>query len=179
MRALEPLVRGRLAVGLFFGACGTALFLGGCGNAPQDLEACVRTLWAGFRPVAGDRARRFLGTVDEDRARCRGGARAVELRRGPWVDWPQYWATGDSGSRSSASGAPGGIRFLQPDRRGIDGALIDLEYQRIELIRFNLFDNSGTYRDYVEGRDGAAGPALRVWATPWSEATGSSAARAS
>jgi hypothetical protein len=164
MRALEPLVRGRLAVGLFFGACGTALFLGGCGNAPQDLEACVRTLWAGFRPVAGDRARRFLGTVDEDRARCRGGARAVELRRGPWVDWPQYWATGDSGSRSSASGAPGGIRFLQPDRRGIDGALIDLEYQRIELIRFNLFDNSGTYRDYVEGRDGAAGPALRVWA---------------
>ncbi len=181
MRALADLVTGRLAAGRgvdrrrrtgrwrrrvragLFGACGTALFLGGCGNAPQDLEACLRTLWAGFRPVAEDRARRFLGTVDESRARCRGGVRAAELRRGPWVDWPQYWATGDSGSRVSASGVPGGIHFLQPDRRGIDGALIDLEYQRIELIRFNLFDNSGTYRDYVEGRDGTAGPALRRW----------------
>ena len=56
-----------------------------------------------------------------------------------------------------------GPRLLRPDRRGIDGALIDLEYQRIELIRFNLFDNSGTYREYVRGRDGIPGPALRVW----------------
>jgi hypothetical protein len=141
---------------------GAGLLLGGCGNAPQDLEACLRTAWAGFRPVAEDRARRFLGKVEEARARCRGGARAVELRRAPWVDWPRYWAAGDRESRASGSG--GTIHFLQPDRRGIDGALIDLEYQRIELIRFNLFDNSGTYREYVEGRDGVAGPALRVWA---------------
>ncbi len=139
---------------------GAGLLLGGCGNAPHDLEACLRTLWAGFRPVAEERAQRFLGKVDEDRARCRGGPRAVELRRGPWVDWPHYWATGDGGSRTSG----GPIDFLAPDRRGIGGALIDLEYQRLELIRFNLLDNSGTYRDYVEGRDGVAGPALRVWA---------------
>ena len=139
---------------------GVWLFLGGCGNTPADLEACVRTLWAGFRPVAEDRAQRFLGKVEEDRARCRGGARAVELRRGPWVDWPQYWATGDSGSRMSAAG--GGLRFLRPDRRGIDGALVDLEYQRIELIRFNLFDNSGTYPDYVgaAAARGARAPGL-------------------
>src|SRR5262249_29396884 len=52
---------------------------------------------------------------------------------------------------------------LHPDRRGIDGALIDLEYQRVELLRFNLFDNSGTYPDYVRGRSGVAGPALRTW----------------
>jgi hypothetical protein len=64
----------------------------------------------------------------------------------------------------AVTGAPGRIHLLQPDRRGIDGALIDLEYQRLELIRFNLYDNSGTYRDYVEGRDGVAGPALRSWA---------------
>ena len=55
----------------------------------------------------------------------------------------------------------GGLRFLRPDRRGVDGALIDLEYQRVELLRFNLFDSSGTYPDYVRGRDGIAGPALR------------------
>jgi hypothetical protein len=142
---------------------GAGLLVGGCGNAPPDLEACLRTLWGGFRPVAEDRAQRFLGKVDESRARCRGGARAVELRRGPWVDWPHYWATGDAGTRMAVTGAPGRIHLLQPDRRGIDGALIDLEYQRLELIRFNLYDNSGTYRDYVEGRDGVAGPALRSW----------------
>ena len=118
------------------------LIVGGCGNAPGDLEACVRTAWGGLRPVAEDRARRFLGQVDEERARCRGGVRAAEARRGPWVDWPAYWATGDAGSR--VPGASWGGRFLRPDQRGLDGALIDLEYQRVELIRFNLFDNSGT-----------------------------------
>jgi hypothetical protein len=138
------------------------LLLGGCGNAPADLAACARTAWAGLRPAAEDRARRFLGKVGEDRARCYGGTRAVEHRPDPWVDWPHYWATGDGGSRGSASS--GGLRFLQPDRRGIAGALIDLEYQRVELIRFNLFDNSGTYPDYVRGRAGVAGPTIRRWA---------------
>jgi hypothetical protein len=28
-----------------------------------------------------------------------------------------------------------------PQLRGIAGALTDLEYQRMELIKFNLFDN--------------------------------------
>ena len=81
--------------------------MGGCGNAPGDLEACVRTVWSGLRPVAEDRARRFLGKVDEERARCRGGARAVEARRGPWVDWPAYWATGDAGSRAPGAAGAG------------------------------------------------------------------------
>ena len=52
---------------------------------------------------------------------------------------------------------------LSSNGRGIDGALLDLEYQRIELIKFNLFDTSGTYEDYVRGRDGVGGPALKVW----------------
>src|SRR5581483_9442967 len=52
---------------------------------------------------------------------------------------------------------------LAPGQRGIDGALLDLEYQRIELIKFNLFDNNGTYTDYVSGRNGVPGPALKVW----------------
>jgi hypothetical protein len=46
--------------------------------------------------------------------------------------------------------------------RGLDGALLDLEYQRIELIKFNLFDNY-TFADYVRGRDARPGRALRVW----------------
>ena len=70
----------RHAGGLFLGV---GLLVAGCGNTPADLEACVRTLWAGLRPVAEDRAQRFLGKVGEDRARCRGGARAVELRPRP------------------------------------------------------------------------------------------------
>ena len=142
-------------------ALGLGLLAAGCGNTPADLEACARAVWAGLRPVAEDRAQRFLGKVGEERARCRGGARAVEFRRGPWVDWPHYWATGDGGSRLSPSG--GGPRFLRPDRRGVDGALIDLEYQRVELLRFNLFDSGGTYPDYVRGRGGTAGPVLRTW----------------
>jgi hypothetical protein len=140
---------------------GAGLLIAGCGNTPADLEACLRTVWAGLRPVAEDRVHRFLGQVGDERARCRGGARALEVRRGPWVDWPRYWATGDGGSRMPSPDL--GIRLLRPDQRGIDGALIDLEYQRVELIRFTLFDNSGTYRDYVRGRDGVLGPALRVW----------------
>ena len=55
------------------------------------------------------------------------------------------------------------LRHLSRNGRGIDGALLDLEYQRIELIKFNLFDNSGTYKSYVLGRGGIEGPALRVW----------------
>ena len=52
---------------------------------------------------------------------------------------------------------------LAPDERGILGALMDLEYERIELIKFNLFDNNGTYPEYVRGRNGVDGPALKTW----------------
>ena len=63
----------------------------------------------------------------------------------------------------AAASARIGDRSPRANGRGIDGALLDLEYQRIELIKFNLFDNSGTYEDYVRGRDGVAGRALKVW----------------
>ncbi|CAN6484195.1 unnamed protein product [Victoria cruziana] len=33
----------------------------------------------------------------------------------------------------------------------------------MELIKFNLFDNNGTYADYALGRDGVPGPALKTW----------------
>ena len=50
-----------------------------------------------------------------------------------------------------------------PAQRGVAGALLDLELQRVELIKFNLFDNSGTYAEYVQGRNGVERTALKVW----------------
>ncbi|HMH53418.1 MAG TPA: peroxidase family protein [Candidatus Acidoferrum sp.] len=137
------------------------LLLGGCGSKPADLFACVRMSFAGFRPIANERDERFLGKVQEDTARCRGGARAVARRGEPWIDWARYWATGDGTSR--APRAPIDVAQLSANGRGVDGALLDLEYQRIELIKFNLFDNAGTYPTYVAGRDGVEGPALETW----------------
>jgi hypothetical protein len=115
----------------------------------------------GFRPIAAERSGRFLGKVQPETARCRGGEKAVALRGSPWIDWQNYWAAGDAGSRAADSIIS--TRHLGPNGRGISGALLDLEYQRVELIKFNLFDNSGTYRKYVLGGDGADGPALKVW----------------
>jgi hypothetical protein len=128
------------------------------GKAPAD---CAQLVAGGFRPIADERSSRFLGKVQAATARCRGGDRGVALHGAPWVDWGNYWATGD------ASTLAPGLGLSQPhggeNKRGIHGALLDLEYQRVELIKFNLFDNSGTYEDYVKGRGGVAGPAAKVW----------------
>ena len=128
---------------------------------PRELTACTSYVIEGFRPIAKERTGRFLGKVQENTARCRGGGKAVDGRALPWVDWQNYWATGDTSTL--AYGAADGSGHLAPNGRGIDGALLDLEYQRMEMIKFNLFDNSGTYREYVLGRDGVKGPALKVW----------------
>ncbi|WP_373499091.1 peroxidase family protein [Desulfococcus sp.] len=87
----------------------------------------------------------------------------MKYRSTPWVDWQNYYATGDVGSRSEGPEAITKIgERLRPNGRGIDGALLDLEYQRIELIKFNLFDQN-TYDEYVKGRDGRPGPTLKHW----------------
>ena len=142
-----------LAFGLIAGGCATM--------DPRELTACSSYVIEGFRPIATERTGRFLGKVQENTARCRGGGKAVDGRALPWVDWQNYWATGDASSL--AYGAADGSEHLAPNGRGIDGALLDLEYQRMEMIKFNLFDNSGAYQDYVLGRDGIEGPALKVW----------------
>ena len=123
-----------------------------------ELKACVQHLAGGFLKVPDTRDLRFQGKVTTPTARCRGGQQAVEYQFTPWVDWSRYWGTGDSSS------LPVGFLSVKgPQLRGITGALTDLEYQRLELIRFNLFDNSGTYQTYVSGRDGVGGPALKTW----------------
>jgi len=135
-------------------ALASALFGCSLGEDARSAADCARLARSGFRPVATSRDARFLGKVAEITASCRGGERAKASRATPWVDWSRYWGTGDSGSR----GRPGTTQ----DRRGIDGALLDLEYQRVELIAFNLFDSS-TFETYVKGEAGLPGPAVREW----------------
>ena len=124
----------------------------------QALKACAQLVLDGFRKVANTRDVRFNGKVSEAAALCRGGQRAMQFRNTPWVDWSQYWGAGDG-----TTVARGFVTSDGPTKRGIAGALTDLEYQRVELIKFNLFDNNETYKEYVLGRDGVPGPALKRW----------------
>ncbi len=142
------------------------------GETLSSLNACRRLVADGFRKVPDDRADRFLGKVEEDTARCRGGQRAVDYQNlgMPWVDWSAYWSAGDASSRNANYDSWIGRIFgwffdavhVNPNIRGIDGALIDLEYERVELIKFNLFDNY-TYESYVRGDGDQPGSTLRVW----------------
>ncbi|MGC4055091.1 MAG: peroxidase family protein [Paludibaculum sp.] len=124
----------------------------------EALKACAQAVLSGIRKVADVRDSRFLGKVQEETAVCRGGQRALQFRNTPWVDWSNYWGTGDMSTK-----LPGLILKDAPSKRGVRGALLDLEFQRIELIKFNLFENSGTYKEYIVGRDGVGGPALKRW----------------
>lgn len=139
--------------------------LASAANAQQtaawsDLDDCVALLRKP-RDIASERDQRFLGKVAEYTARCRGGERTLPYRELPWVDWTNYWATGDYSSMSR--GLFANLAHLGANGRGVDGALLDLEYQRMELIKFNLFDNAGTYEEYIRGRENAAGPTLKSW----------------
>jgi heme peroxidase len=117
--------------------------------------SCAKFLIAGeedvVRPVAAKRYMRFEGKLDDEaRERCRGGEMTAAQAGTPWVDWSNYFATGGPRSRSGL-----------PVRDGIalTSALIDLEYQRMELIKFNLFDNK-TFEQYGSTPDG---PVLKTW----------------
>jgi hypothetical protein len=72
-----------------------------CSQAEDEVavvKGCAEA--AELRPIAAERVGRFQGKVDEGRARCWGGERAVAQRGTPWVDWSNYWAAGDATSRS-------------------------------------------------------------------------------
>ena len=122
------------------------------------LKACAAAVLEGFRAIAPKRDLRFEGKVSEANALCRGGQRALQFRNTPWVDWSNYWGTGDASSLPT-----GFVSNKLVAQRGVAGALLDLEYQRVELIKFNLFDNNGTYEQFVSGRNGVGGPALKTW----------------
>ncbi len=132
-------------------------------SAQSEIEACISTAKRGLLEVPDDRSQRFLGKVREDTARCRGGEKAVKYRYTPWVDWQNYYAAGDASTKHDGKEAVTKIgKHIFPNGRGIDGALLDLEYQRIELIKFNLFDQD-TYDEYIKGRDRQVGPTIKHW----------------
>jgi hypothetical protein len=118
---------------------------------------CAELVHGGLRDIADHRGGRFLGKVGEPAAGCRGGETALLYRDTPWVDWANYWGAGDASSKSDRHLS--GSHLLDRNIRGVDGALLDLEYQRMELIRFNLFDNA-TYGTYLTARDG---PIRETW----------------
>lgn len=138
--------------------------LAACTDSPrEELDACASMVRDGLLEIPENRADRFLGKVGEDTARCRGGEKAASFRNTPWVDWSNYWATGDESSKKEGSKAITLIgEHLKPNGRGIDGALMDLEYQRIELIKFNLFDNY-TYETFITGMGGEPGSTVKYW----------------
>lgn len=116
----------------------------------------------GLRPIAEQQSERFLGKVTEDTANCRGGHKALDRRGAVWVDWTNYWGAGDISSKTEGLGAITELgKHLTPNERGIDGAIIDSEYQRMELIRFNLYDNK-TFESYVKGDGKTPGPILKT-----------------
>ena len=45
----------------------------------SDLRACIQSAKGGFLEVPDDPSKRFLGKVEEDTARCRGGEKAARL----------------------------------------------------------------------------------------------------
>src|SRR5689334_4559364 len=157
----------RNRIGSFALTLSTLLTLTGGGDraAAQDelaiIASCVKTIAGGLPVIAAERTERFEGKVDEARARCRGGDTALREMKTPWVDWQNYWATGDADSKSARRDT--GSFITDRNKRGVNGALIDLEYQRTELIKFNLFDNK-TFKTYLmgdgSGRDGAT---VKVW----------------
>lgn len=140
------------------------VLLSACSMDVAESEyACVKMLInKDIRRVGKTREQRFLGKVPETTAGCLGGKYAVAHREGPWLDWPNYWAAGDASTKAPLY-LLADAKFLGPNGHGINGALYELELQRIELIKFNLFDNNKTYEAYVAGRGGEAGPLLDIW----------------
>ncbi len=159
--ALDFLLTRRLVFGM--GVAVPAVVLAAWVSYGASVEACFDLVGGGLRAVAAERGDRFLGKVGVPAARCRGPETAVEARAKPWVDWRNYYGTGDATSLSSTWLDPVLPPRLQRNGRGLDGALMDLEYQRLELIEFNLFDNAGTFPTYALGRGGEPGPSLRWW----------------
>ena len=118
----------------------------------------------GIPGLADEPEDRFLGKVRFDTGDCRGGEKFQAYRDTPWVDWTNYWNTGDKRSQSGSSYKPITVigEHLTRDGRGLDGALLDLERQRVELIKFNLFDNY-TFEEYMRGRGERNGRVLDYW----------------
>lgn len=161
MRRIGKWSRLVLVTGLsVLGACAGPGPFGIFADSTKDCAEML--LQRDIQAVAKTREQRFLGKVSDTTARCLGGKHAESLREGPWLDWPNYWAAGDATSLASAR-LLAHAKVIGPNAHGINGALYELELQRVELLKFNLFDNNKTYEAYVTGRNGEAGSVLNTW----------------
>ena len=146
------------AVAVLATALTSALALASCASKRDTVDACLAMVLGGFAPWArsapsGSSARSARTPHSAGAASGRSAWRGV-----PWLDWQSYWATGDAG----AARPNRWTSHLGANGRGIDGALLDLEYQRIELIKFNLFDNYRYLCGLCAGATAGA-RALKVW----------------
>ena len=147
-----------------------ALLVAACTQNPQVVherissdKACARMVAKGLRTIAKSQTERFLGKVEEDTANCRGGEKAMARRDSVWLDWPNNWGAGDASTKMAGAEAVTELgKHLKPNGRGVDGALIDLEYQRMELIKYNLYENN-TFDKYILGDGNTVGAILRRW----------------
>src|SRR5580700_6830332 len=98
----------------------------------KSLQACAKAVidQLSLLKIPEARSLRFQGKVSEAITLCRGGEQALQFRGTPWVDWGNYWGTGDMASLPT-----GFISSKLPAQRGVAGALLDLELQRVELIK--------------------------------------------
>ena len=114
-----------------------------------------RSTWRRWKPASGWRrpaSARSPPTVNAaSSARCSRRPQSAAAGRKRWPgsaspgwNWSNYRGAGDAGSKFPGILWSGGLG--SPTSRGVHGALMDLEYERMELIKFNLFDNCGTYR---------------------------------
>ena len=121
----------------------------GRGQRRRDRQGVPRYPGARAAPARGRTRRPLRG---QSQLRCGRALPRRRERRGkarhPWVDWSKLLGGGGSivalgkGDSTLLPIPPLLRHLLDRNKRGIDGALLDLEYQRIELIKFNLFDNS-------------------------------------
>src|SRR5689334_4178800 len=65
----------------------------------RSLGGCAEAALQGVLKIPDNRDQRFLGKVTKATAVCRGGPNILEFRLTPWIDWSQYWGTGDATSK--------------------------------------------------------------------------------
>ena len=125
------------------------------------LGSCFAYAVGGFRNVSTERQVAFSA---RSRKTQRAAAAAKPRSPGAKRRGSTGRVTGQAADAASRrTGWLSKLGFLSPNRRGINGALLDLEYQRIELLKFNLFDNSGTYENYLRSRESHADKLIKIW----------------
>lgn len=172
----------RLTKRYSLGISALCLILAGCSNPQVDTDCdTIGELTSAAKQLTSNhnsQLDRYLGQpLDANHAVCRG---ADPQNTTPWTSWGKYFATGDASSgyhaRLKFAGVSDdysehGLDLLirenlaslpTADFRGLTGALLDLEVQRMELINLNLYGNY-TFEQYIKGNGITKGRNLKKW----------------